>query len=277
MTGDDFGLSAPVNEAIVKAHETGILTTASLMVSAAAAKQAVALAKKYPGLNVGMHLVLSNGKSILPHTEIHTLVNANGAFDSNPVRSSIMMFFDPQTRRHLEREIQAQFESFKRTGLKLDHVNAHNHLHIHPTVFDLIIKIGQDYGLTAIRIPDEPPLRSIIDNRRQKIIRVLRWCLLKPFVSRMKKRCRENNIRFNDRIYGLHDSGHMQIEKLVRIIPHIQAGLTELYCHPATAKWDNIDAGAKDYEFEAEYKALIHARTKSTIEKFDIELSGFNK
>lgn len=276
VTGDDFGLSTPVNDAIVKAHEKGILTTTSLMVSAPVAEDAVARAKSLPDLNVGLHLVLSNGKATLSASDIPALVDANGEFSTNQVSSGIKMFFSADAKAQLEKEIRAQFEAFKATGLKLDHVNAHNHMHMHPTVFDLIIKIGKDFGLTAIRIPNEPPLESIIDGRKDKIQRYLSWTFYKPFVTRMKKMCEANNIKFNDTIYGLNDSGHMNIDTLIRIIPHIPDGITEIYMHPATGRWDDIDPAANDYEFEAEYKALIHARTKRTVEKFNIELSGFN-
>ncbi len=276
VTADDFGLSSPVNEAIAKAHEKGILTTTSLMVSAPAAAEAIELAKKLPDLNVGMHLVLSNGKATLPASSISKLVNSKGEFSNSQVCSGIKMFFNARAKEQLEKEIRAQFEAFKATGLKLDHVNAHNHMHLHPTVFDLIIKIGKDYGVTAIRIPNEPPLNSIIINKKEKLIRTLRWLFFKPFISRMKKQCEENSIKINDTIYGLNDSGHMNIDKMIRIIPHISNGTTEIYTHPATEKWEGIDSAASDYEFEAEYKALIHARTKRTIEKFDITLSGFN-
>lgn len=246
------------------------------MVSAPAVEEAITLAKNLPDLNVGLHIVLSNGKATLPASDIPALVNNQGEFPSSQVSSGIKMFFCAKTKVQLEKEIRAQFEAFKATGLKLDHVNAHNHMHLHPTVFDLIIKIGKDYGLTAIRIPDEPPLSSIIANKKEKYLRQLRWIFLKPFVSRMKKLCKENNLAFNNIIYGLHDSGHMNIDTLIRIIPHISEGTTEIYTHPATERWEGIDPAANDYEFEAEYKALIHARTKRAIEKFDIELSGFN-
>ncbi len=277
VTGDDFGLSTPVNDAIVKAHEKGILTTTSLMVSAAAAEDAIARAKDLPDLNVGLHLVLSHGKATSPAAEISTLAHEDGDLDNNMVRSGIMMFFDPATKKQLEQEIIAQFEAYKATGLRLDHVNAHNHMHLHPTVFDLIIKIGKDYGLTAIRIPNEPPLESITGGTKDKIQRQFRYLFFKPFVSRMKKLCVANNIKHNDIVYGLHDSGHMNIDKLIRILPHIEDGVTEIYMHPATERWDGIESAANEYEFEAEYKALIHARTIRTVEKFDIQLTGFNQ
>ena len=186
------------------------------------------------------------------------------------------MFFNAEAKYQLEKEIRAQFEAFKATGLALDHVNAHKHMHLHPTIFSLILTIGSEYGLTAVRIPDEPPLDSIIDDRKEKWRRTLACWFLKPFVSSMKKQCRIRGINFNETIYGLHDSGHMNIDKLIRILPHIPEGVTEIYAHPATERWDRIDPEANDYEFEAEYKALIHARTKRAVEKFDIELSGFN-
>lgn len=276
VTGDDFGLSIPVNEAIEKAHEKGILTTTSLMVSAPEVEDAVNRAKDLPDLNVGLHIVLSNGKATLPASEIPALVNNDGEFETNQVRSGIKMFFNAAAKYQLEKEIRAQFEAFKATGLKLDHVNAHNHMHLHPTVFSLILTIGTEYGLSAVRIPNEPPLESIIDNKKEKLQRYLRWLFLKPFISNMKKQCEVRELNYNDTIYGLNDSGHMNIDKLIRIIPHIDEGVTEIYCHPAIARWDNIDPAANDYEFEEEYKALIHARTIRTTEKFNIELSGFN-
>ena len=220
--------------------------------------------------------VLSNGNSTLPASEISNLAYPNGEFDNNMIRSGIMMFFDPQTKKQLEKEIRAQFEAFKKTGLTLDHVNAHKHFHLHPTIFDLILEIGKDYGLTAVRIPNEPVLPSLFDSTKEKLQRYALRLFLSPFISRMKRKCEINNIIYNDTVYGLFDSGHMNIDKLVRIIPHVSNGITEIYSHPATERWDNIESEAADYEFEAEYNALIHARTKRTVEKFDIELTGFN-
>ncbi len=176
----------------------------------------------------------------------------------------------------MKKEIRAQLEAFKETGLKLDHVNAHNHMHLHPTIFNLIIEIGRDYNLTAIRIPNEPPLDSITNNKKEFIIRYLKWLFFMLFTSPMKKKCVENNIHFNDIIFGFNDFGHMNIDKLVRIIPNIGNGVTEIYSHPSTK--NNFDDNSKlnNYNFEAEFNALINARTKRVIEKFNIKLSGFN-
>lgn len=246
------------------------------MVSAPAANEAVEIAKALPELKVGLHIVLTNGKSTLPASEIPALVNSEGEFSSSQVSIGVKMFFNAEAKFQLEKEIRAQFEAFKTTGLTLDHVNAHNHMHLHPTVFSLILTIGSEYGLTAIRIPNEPPLDSIIEGKKDKLKRYAQWLSFKPFVSSMKKQCAIRNINCNDIIFGLHNSGHMDIDTLIRILPHIEEGVTEIYMHPATERWNDIDPAANDYEFEEEFKALTHKRTQRAIEKFDIELSGFN-
>lgn len=275
VTGDDFGLSVPVNEAIIKAHQSGILTTTSLMVSGPAAADAVSRAREFPSLHVGLHLVVVSGSPCLPPAEIPDLVDEHNELSSNPVTSGIKIFFLPHVRRQLEAEIRAQFEAFKKTGLRLDHVNAHKHVHLHPTILDMIIKIGKEYDLKAVRIPDEPPLRYLVNSRKESVRRYLRWFFQKPLVARMKKRLKANNILGNDYIYGLHDSGHMNLDTLIRILSHLPEGLSEIYFHPATGTWEGMEPGTDEYEFEAEYKALIHPRTKRTIEKFSIELTGF--
>ncbi|MBM2829675.1 MAG: hypothetical protein HW411_465 [Gammaproteobacteria bacterium] len=245
------------------------------MVAAPAATDAISRAKALPTLNVGLHLVLVSGRPCLSSAEIPDLIDEQEEFSSNPVASGFKMFFLPKIRRQLEAEIRAQFEAFKKTGLRLDHVNAHKHMHLHPTVLEMIIRIGKDYDLKAVRVPDEPPLDALIDNRKEKILRYARWLFLKPWVSRMKKHLRTNNIHYNDFVYGLHDSGHMNIDTLIRILSHLPAGLSEIYSHPATQLWDDIDPEADHYEYEAEYKALIHPRIKRMIDKFSIELIGF--
>jgi len=147
VTGDDFGLSIPINEAVSQTHQKGILTSTSLMVAAPEVNDAVARARGIPTLNVGLHLVLSNGRSCLPASDIPDLVNADGQFSNNLVISGIKMFFMAKMKQQLKDEIRAQFEAFKATGLRLDHVNTHNHMHLHPTVFDAIIEVGKDYGM----------------------------------------------------------------------------------------------------------------------------------
>jgi len=153
VCADDFGRDVAVNEAVEIAHRDGILSTASLMVAAPAAADAVARARRLPGLKVGLHLVLVDGTAVLRPGDIAALVGPDGRFDDNQARAGFRYFFMPGIRRQLAAEIRAQFEAFSATGLALDHVNAHKHMHLHPTVARLIVEIGRDYDMRAVRLP----------------------------------------------------------------------------------------------------------------------------
>src|SRR5271170_6655410 len=85
VNADDFGLSHSVNQAVIRAHRDGILTTASLMVNEPGFDEAVKLAKENPKLGVGLHLTLLQGRSALPPEKIPALVNAKSEFGNNPV------------------------------------------------------------------------------------------------------------------------------------------------------------------------------------------------
>src|SRR3954454_3842581 len=156
VTADDFGREAAVNEAVEEAHRNGILSTASLMVAAPAAADAVARARRLPGLRVGLHLVLVDGAPALAAAAVPALVGGNGEFEPNMVRAGIRFAVSPGARRQLAAEIRAQFEGFRATGLALEHVNGHKHFPLPPTIGRLILEIGRDYGLRAVRLPAEP-------------------------------------------------------------------------------------------------------------------------
>jgi chitin disaccharide deacetylase len=139
FNADDFGRSASINEAVIRAHRGGVLTTASLMVNGAACGEAVELARLNPNLGVGLHLTLVDGRSTLPCGQIPGLVHPPDRFDDNAVAAGMRCFFDRSLRAQLEAEISAQIEKFQATALPLDHVNGHLNFHLHPVVFDVLL------------------------------------------------------------------------------------------------------------------------------------------
>src|SRR6266487_6764733 len=123
VNADDFGRSHSINQAVVRAHREGILTTASLMVNGPAAAEAAELARENPRLGVGLHVSLVCATSALKPSEIPDLVDRDGNFSQNPVATGVRYFFRKDLRPQLEREIRAQFEKYRARGLPLDHVN----------------------------------------------------------------------------------------------------------------------------------------------------------
>ncbi len=257
FTGDDFGLALPVNEAIVEAHRRGVLTTASLMVGAQFSQDAVARAKNLPSLRVGLHLTLVEGTPVLPPREVPDLVDENGEFSTHLTRSGFKFFFFPGIRRQLEAEIRAQYEAFHKTGLALDHVNAHNHMHLHPTILRLMLKVGKDYGLRAVRLPNEPPLKSWKAARTFPGSRLVSWIFLSPWMNLMKLMLRRAHVQYNDFLLGLTDSGAMPLELVLRFVRSLPQGVTEICFHPATGRCAEIDRTMPAYRHEEEFKTLM--------------------
>ena len=272
ISADDFGLSQHVNEAVELAHTRGLLTTASLMVAAPAAADAVARARRLPGLKVGLHLVVIEGPAVLTHAEIPLLVDRNGQFPSDALPLGIRYFFRPDVRRQLAREIAAQYRAFAETGLTLDHANAHKHMHLHPTVGRLLIQAGRPHGLRAVRIPREParPLRAA-DGTRD----TLAAAALRLWTRVLRMQARRCGLRTNDACFGLAWSGHMTADRVTRLAPHLPDGLNEIYFHPATARDDELTRLMPDYEHRGELDALCDANLREALERSAIGLAGW--
>ncbi len=236
VTADDFGLSREVNEAVERAAREGILTCASLMVGEAAAADAIERARRLPGLRVGLHVVVADGFPVLSPARIPALCDDAGRLDGRLVRAGFRFFFNRRATRQLEAEIHAQFAAFAQSGLVLDHVNAHKHMHLHPTVLTLILKIGREYGMRAVRLPYEPPSAALsaaqMRQRRRAAAVTGLWTAV------MRWRLDRARVLHNDTVLGLVQSGVLDEAAVIALLRRLPEGVTELYCHPAIAADD---------------------------------------
>ena len=259
VTADDFGLAVPVNEAVEEAHRRGVLTCASLMVGGEAAEDAVERAHRLPSLEVGLHVVLVRGRPVLPAREVRRLLDGRCQFHWNVVRAGFEFFFRPGIRDQLEREIRAQFEAFRRTGLRLGHVDVHNHMQLHPTVLGLILRVGREYGMRTMRLPAEPGGSG--------------W--LAPWMGLLRRRLRRHGILANDRVLGIEYSGAMDEARVLGLLGRLRDGVTEMYFHPATRSCPEIERALPGYRCEVEYEALVSPEVREAIRTAGVELTGF--
>jgi hopanoid biosynthesis associated protein HpnK len=271
VCADDFGLDPAVNAAVEEAHRNGILSTASLMVGAPAAADAVMLARRLPDLHVGLHLVLVDGHPVSAPAAVAGLIGADGTFDGNMARAGIRFFFLPDIRRHLAQEIRAQFEAFRATGLELDHVNAHKHMHLHPTVAGLILEIGRDYGIKAMRVPAEPAvaLRRAFPTERAPLP------LYRPWVERLRRRLRRAGLAVNDHVFGIAWSGNMVEDRVLRLLPCLPDGVSEIYFHPAIECRPALAAAMPGYHHTDELAALLSPLVRERITALGITSTSY--
>jgi chitin disaccharide deacetylase len=272
VCADDFGFDVAVNEAVEEAHRHGILSCASLMVAGPAAADAVARAGRLPALGVGLHLVLVDGRPVLPITKVPELVRANGEFDRDMVRAGFRSFCLPAVRQQLALEIRAQFEAFLATGLRLDHVNAHKHMHVHPTVARLIVEVGRDYGMRAVRVPLEPidALRAAYPHDHY------RRPFYGPWIGLLRRRLRGAGLYTNDHLFGLAWSGAIVEKRLLRLVPYLPDGITELYLHPASERTPALVAAMPSYRQLEELEALLSPTLKSCIAEHGICVTTYS-
>ncbi len=236
LNADDFGASLAVNEAIQRAYHAGALTSASLMVNGAAFEDALQRIPKMPGIAVGLHLVLSEGRSVLSREQIPHLVDATGHFAADPAWAGVRYFFSPACRRELALEIRAQFEQFSLTGLPLAHVDGHQNLHAHPIIFALLLPLAMQYGAAGVRIPDDD-LKFDLAYSRAGIGQKLVWSAVFGLLSRWcRRQLTGYPLHATRRVYGLLQSGHMDEDYVLRLLEQINEPSVELYFHPSTSE-----------------------------------------
>ena len=208
VTADDFGMSIPVNEAVEEAHRKGVLTCASLVVAGAAAEDAVRRAQRMPGLGVGLHLALLDAPSILSPAEIPDLMGPDGrAFGGRPAVVGAKIAFLKTVREQARAETRAQLDRFRGTGLPLDHVDGHWHFHQHPALSQILAELAPEYGIRAVRVPNEPVLASWRAAGRKGLAgRAGAFVGQSWLWRRMRRRLARAGVGANDWFFGLHDS-----------------------------------------------------------------------
>ena len=166
FNADDFGISPGVNQAIFKAHTEGILNSTSLMVNQHFADEAVSLAKKMPDLSIGLHINLTNENPATHPTDIPLLVGTDGKFKNGFVKLLILSFLHPKKlQSEAYTEIKAQIEKYLKTGLKLDHLDGHRHVHMIPAIFKAVKQLQSEYHISRVRVMNENLLNTIRQNK----------------------------------------------------------------------------------------------------------------
>ncbi len=271
INADDFGLSEPVNAAIELAHRGGILSAASLMVGAPAAADAVERARALPNLRVGLHIVLVDGDPVSDPAQIPALIDGSGRFRNDLARYGAQIALDGSVRRQVAKEVTAQFEAYRATGLPLDHVNAHRHFHLHPAVAASIMTVGQRYGMRALRIPVEP-WRIVAEIDPQTGRQVGR--IVAPWASWLRRRVKRAGLKTADAVFGFAWSGAMTRIRLAALLGGLPSGFVEIYLHPALT--DAFAGAAPGYRYAEEFAALCDPDCIAAVRRSGYTLGGYS-
>ena len=260
VNADDFGGSSEINEAVVHAHEEGILTTASLMVNAARWEDAVDFARRHRTLGVGLHLVLLQGRSTLKPTEIPDLIDHHYHFSDSPFRAGLRYFFRRSLRDQLRREVYGQIQKFQITGLTLDHLNGHLNIHLHPTILKLCAHAAHRFGVRHIRLTQDPFLLNISIAGGHWLYRLSHALIFTALCLHARPRLRRAQVRSTHRVFGLLQNARVDEHYVCGLLERLPIGDSELYAHPSTNG------------FRHELEALISPKVREIITRRQIQL-----
>lgn len=240
------------------------------MAAAPAAEEAVAIARRNPRLRVGLHLALVEAQPALEAEHIPNLVNAAGQFRDDMAWMGAEIYFRQHVHRQMLTEMRAQFEAFRATGLALDHVNAHKHYHLHPSIARAIIAMAREFGVKHVRVPYEPAavLRAIEGRKTRTAGRAMAYG-----ARRLRRSLARAGIASADRVFGLAWSGAMTRERMLGILARLPEGSTEIYLHPAVA--GGFSGAAPAYRYAEELAALTHHDVKAAAKAGGAVFGGF--
>jgi hopanoid biosynthesis associated protein HpnK len=277
VNGDDFGLSPQVNAGILHAHRHGILTNTSLMMTAPAWEEAVALAKDMPSLGVGLHLTLVQGRAALAPHLLSAVTDPGGNFANNPTLAGLRYFFSHRAREQLRAECRAQIEKFLATDLPLAQVDGHVNLHMHPAVFDILLELAKEYAIKAVRLSHEDLGTSLALDARHSLRKRWESVIFTALSRRAERKLRAAGVVFPDALFGLHQSGDVNEQYMLGLLPKLREGVTELYCHPAFLPCREVRRWTPTYRRDVELAALTSPTVRAAVAEQGVWLVNYHE
>ena len=271
VTADDFGLSRAVNAGIIRSHRDGVLTATSLMVTGAARDEAAALAREYPALDLGLHLVVCRGRAVRIE-QLRGVVDAAGEFARNPALAGMRYFFNPRVRTLLRDEFRAQIELQLELIGVIGHIDGHLNFHVHPSIAAMLGELIAEYDIRAVRIPREPVFTTLSLARDHVSRKLIEAVIFRTLSRRARRIFTEAGAHSSDWLFGLHQSGNLSETYIAGIIERLRPGLTELYFHPCD---DDPDGGPGVAAGLREAAILTSPRMREALRAARVELTNF--
>jgi predicted glycoside hydrolase/deacetylase ChbG (UPF0249 family) len=250
INADDFGFTRDVNAGIVHAHRSGVLTSTTLMANGEAFEDAVRLAKETPTLDIGAHLVLVQGQSLL---------------DGQPLPETPLQLLGVLAKRGLNvyAELKAQIEKIRDNGLRISHLDSHKHTHLVPAVFRTVVKLADEFGIRWVRLPLDSTVRL--------------GRLSCAVGNRYYRRFADGkNVRMTDQFLGFRLTGSLTEETFAEALNKLEDGTAEFMCHPGYLGDELRQARTRLKESRLlELEALTSPRIRQLISEQAIELGPF--
>jgi hopanoid biosynthesis associated protein HpnK len=281
LNADDFGLTQGVNEAIVRSHRDGILTSATLMANMPAFEDAVEQARRNPALGVGVHLVLIGGRPIAQPNQVASLIDQNGELPRTLGAFVARVTSGLIRQDHIEIELRAQIDKVRASGIEPSHLDSHKHTHAHPKVMESLARVAQECGILRVRKPFEDLRDSWASTRDHRAAATPQ--LAAAAAARIASRsfdaiCRRYGLHSPRRFLGLASTGGLSADVLRALIDAVSEGTTEIMLHPGIPDADLARTGSRLQEQRrTEMEALLDPQLKRVITERGIRLMTYRE
>jgi predicted glycoside hydrolase/deacetylase ChbG (UPF0249 family) len=183
---------------------------------------------------------------------------------------------DDALQKEIRREFAAQIQALRDAGVRMDHLDGHQHVHIFPAAIDATVRTAREFGIPWIRIPEEPlPARSMDRNNPLLNDEAERFCRL---AAAVRIKLHGSTRKTTDHFRGLYLKGRLSLARLERTLQTLPPGLTELMVHPGRAQ-DGPEQGPfsafSNREREKELTVLTSGSFQRMLEKYHVLLTPF--
>lgn len=278
MNADDYGFSPGTNEGIQEAFEKGILTSASIMPTGPLFNKAVQYAKKNRKMGIGIHLSLTLGTSVLPHSKISDLVDRDSYFYPSYGNLMLKAVTNRSIRKQIYDELETQIKKVIKNGITPDHLNSQYHTHMIPFIFQTVVSLSKRYKIPFVRVPQEQ-LHTVTEP-----ISMIKWGYLACMSNcyKITNTLPESYTKF----YGILYTRNVTKEHLLALLQRAtqETGDVEILTHPARI---DLNVNGFDYKRQRIYEfltspdriqeldALCDKEVITYVKKNNIKLSTF--
>jgi chitin disaccharide deacetylase len=278
LNADDFGLTCGVNEAIIRAHREGVLTSATLMANGPAFEHAVELAKAHPALGVGCHLVLAGGPAISCRDAIPSLVDAAGRLPDSVGLFAARVSSGSIRANEIGIELRAQIEKIRRAGIEPTHLDTHKHTHVHPVVMRALAGVARELSIRRVRNPVESLRDSwtTSSGANDRLKSLAAAATVRVLASGFGAACGQYGLRSPDHFFGLALTGQLSAAALRRLIEALPDGSSEIMLHPGISDAELRRTGSRLQQHrQLELDALIDPGVRQAVAEQAVRLISY--
>lgn len=276
VNADDFGLCPAINQGVVKAYDEGIVTSASLLPTGEAWEEAAALARARPGLDLGIHLALTQTAPVSSPEAVPSLAGDSGRFPRTwPVFVSRYLR-GAVSRREIAAELRAQIERGLATGLPFSHLDSHQHIHMLPSVLRAVLGLAAEYNIRGIRWPRQRRGRPRAGTWLGRLGRAAQGQVLAAACALGRRGVSANGLLSTDDFRGFAEAGRWTTDSLAAALAGLDGGLTEIGCHPGAD--DQLDETLGwGYRWKEELRALTSREVAEAAQFNNVMLTTYRE